>query len=182
MTRQPFLPSLLSTTAAQGMPSSSNEGAPLPSLSGSGLSGEFFGNWSVVCVGREGRKVHVARFRRAQMGPASKPLIDLGLSGAGAMLGVLTMPHGLKHTEGVRLQVDSGELFPKLPFASSGPLGGVVRLDMKAETVTGLRAAENFKIYARAASTGKRLVFSIPLDGFAAAVDRLQELKLSRVI
>lgn len=143
---------------------------------------EVFANWRVVCVGQEGRKVHVARFQRNQVGAFSKVMIDLGLSEGGGMLGILILPHGLKPREGIRLQVDDGEVSSKLPFASVGPSGGVVRLNMAADTVIDLREAEKLKIYARTASTAKKLVFSLPLDGFAAAVDRLKEIKRSGIM
>lgn len=89
--------------------------------------------------------------------------------------GLLVLPFGLALEQGASLQVDEGEKFT-LPYRTSLPIGIVVDLDFDAAQVAELRAGEALKVTAVVADSGQDIAFSIPLNGFRNAHDRLLKL------
>ncbi|MBF2717684.1 invasion associated locus B family protein [Agrobacterium vitis] len=179
--------SLLSSTAVKpvlpgigGIAPLAKTAAVLPVTISDGAD-EAFGEWKVAYVGREGRKIHVARYQRTGA-LTNRVGIDLGFSGNESMLGALTLPLGLKQKTGVRLQVDAGEISAKMTFVSAGSTGCVVKLGIDAEMIALLCQAERLNVYAQMASNAKKLVFPIPLHGFADAIERLRQIDRARMI
>jgi invasion protein IalB len=137
-----------------------------------------FQEWELRSVdGRNGRTLWMVRFERSQKQfRYAKLVIELNWTADDQMFGVLIMPFGLKPSEGVRLQLDDGPLTEKISFAANGPTGGIVKLDLQPEALKQLREACRLNILAHPAAGKRQLLFSVPLDGFAAASDRLKEI------
>ncbi|MFB9948880.1 invasion associated locus B family protein [Rhizobium puerariae] len=168
----PASSSLLATTTA--LPH--NDVLPAPSSMKDDR--QQFQEWELRSVdGRNGRKLWMVRFERSQKQLRyAKLVIELNWTADDQMFGVLIMPFGLKQSEGVRLQLDDGPLTMRIPFTTNGPAGGIVKLDLQPEALKQLREAHRLKILAHPAAGKRQLLFSVPLDGFVAASDRLKEI------
>lgn len=164
--------SLLATTAAVPQ----RDASP-PQLSPH-EEGQQFQEWELRSVETgNGRKLWMVRFEHAQKQFLFlKLVIELNWTAEDRMFGVLAMPYGLKQSEGVRLQLDDGPLTKRTPFTANGPRGGIVKLDLQSEALSELRAARRLNILARPEAGKRQLLFSVPLDGFVAASDRLKEI------
>jgi invasion protein IalB len=62
-----------------------------------------------------------------------------------------------------------GSTTERISFATNGPAGGIVKLDLQPEALKQLREARRLNLLAQPAAGKRQLLFSVPLDGFAAA-------------
>lgn len=152
--------------AAQGLPG------------GASSLNETYTNWVLSCVAPEGAKR--CAITHSQQDPQSRQRIlamELSKDGApeGGLRGLLVMPFGLKLADGVVL--GAPELAPsELAFSTCLPAGCIIPLSFDAAFVASLAKGGAAEMRATAADGGKEVVFSLPLDGFGAAVARLGEL------
>lgn len=137
---------------------------------------EVFQEWELRNVDKgTGRKIWMVRFERSQKQFLhAKVAIELSWVDDDRMFGVLVLPFGLKISEGVRLQLDDGPFTEKLPYAAHGPAGGIVKLDLGTDGLKELRQARKLNILTQPAAGKRKLLFSVPLEGFVAASDRLK--------
>lgn len=106
-------------------------------------------------------------------------VLAAGLTAAeegGAANGVLVLPFGLRLDSGVRLAIDEGVQLDPLRFSTCLPAGCIVPLAFDAATVTALRAGTSASVSVTANDSGQELAFSISLNGFASALDRVAGL------
>ncbi|MBO0128365.1 invasion associated locus B family protein [Agrobacterium sp. OT33] len=177
MTRDTISTSLFASTAA--LPIQSASQAPVNQHT----RDEQFQEWQLRRVEKSGHQLSMLRFERSQPHYLfAKLVIELNWTADDQMLGVLAMPPGLKASEGVRIQLDDGHFSTKLPFLKTGPSGGIVRLDIKSEALEHLRNAHRLNILAHPAAGKRKLLFSVPLDGFVEASDRLKQINNDRII
>lgn len=144
---------------------------------------EQFQEWQLRSVNKNGQRLSMLRFERSQSHYLfAKLVIELNWTADNQMLGILAMPPGLRSSEGVRFQLDESPFSSKLPFLKNGPGGGIVKLDIAPVTLRRLREAERLNILAHPAAGKRKLLFSVPLDGFVEASDRLKEINTHRIV
>lgn len=150
------------------------------SQSGTGNGGVRSNAWRVVQVGSPGKETYVARYDWSNPGqPFASVMVELGYEHEESMIGMLRLPRGLSRSDGVRLQIDDGEVSSKRDLAGMKDTGALVLLKMRPEIVRTLRVGETFNIHAHASSNRRQIIFSVPLAGFAEASDDLKKLVVS---
>jgi invasion protein IalB len=132
-------------------------------------SQETFGSWTVVCK----EAIKLCSLSQTQTDPQSRQrVLTLQLSPVDDKVnGTLIMPFGLALDNGVTLQVDDGPAGPVLRYRTCLPLGCLVSISFDAKLVAALRKGAALRING-VADGGKAETFTIPLDGFPAALDR----------
>jgi invasion protein IalB len=88
---------------------------------------------------------------------------------------MLMLPFGLALDSGVTLQIDDKATMQPLRFRTCLPAGCVVSLTFDAPALVALRAGSALKVKA-VADGGAATSFSISLQGFATALDRMGAL------
>lgn len=174
MTKSSAASSSLSAAPADELLNDNGPAAPMPTASEVGT--EMFQEWELRNVDKgNGRKIWMVRFERSQKQfLLAKVAVELNWIEDDRMFGVLVLPFGLNISEGVRLQLDDGPFTEKLPYAAHGPAGGIIKLDLGSQGLKELRQASKLNILTQPAAGKRKLLFSIPLDGFVAASDRLK--------
>jgi invasion protein IalB len=144
--------------------------APVPSVN------ETFQNWRVLCMAQASEKQRCA-MSQGQVQKSGQRLLamELGAPSGGAMAGVLVLPFGLALYPGVLLQIDGKPVGQALGFKTCLPVGCVVPLNFDAATLAALGSGAALQVKAKA-DGGEEAAFSIPLQGFAGALDRLAAL------
>lgn len=138
---------------------------------------ESFGDWMVLCALPGGRKT--CSLSQSQSDAQSRQrivAIELAAGREGVVGGALAMPFGLVLAEGVSLKVDGGALGGQRAFRTCLPAGCIVPLSLAAGDVERLASGETLELGAIAAENNQPVTLSIPLDGFAAALQRLRAL------
>ena len=98
------------------------------------------------------------------------------LPAAGNMVsGTLVLPFGLALESGVTLQIDEKPAMAPVRFRTCIPAGCLVNVTFDAPALATLRAGAALKIKA-VADGGAAAPFSISLQGFGAALDRVATL------
>jgi invasion protein IalB len=137
---------------------------------------ETFQNWRVICMPQPSAKQRCA-VSQGQVQKSGQRLlaIELGAPTGGATGGALVLPFGLALYPGVQLQIDGKAVGSAIGFQTCLPVGCVVPLNFDAATIAALGSGAALQVKAKA-DGGEEAAFSIPLQGFAAAVDRLAAL------
>lgn len=140
---------------------------------------ETYEDWRVNCVSEEEGASCLLVQRQMTRDTGQLLLsVELTTTASGELSGVIALPLGLRLDAGVTLQVDDGELAGPLPFSTCLPQGCLVPIAPDETVRTALREGETLKLAARLLD-GRTINFSVSLDGFAAAEDRLQNLMAS---
>lgn len=98
--------------------------------------------------------------------------IELNIPSNNTVSGTLVLPFGLALDSGVSFQIDEKPAMQPLRFRTCMPGGCLVSVSFDAATVTALRAGTALKIKATI-DGGAAAPFSISLQGFATALDRV---------
>lgn len=93
---------------------------------------------------------------------------------AGRLNATLVLPFGLLFRKGVALQIDDGNRTPAVPFSKVLPLGRFVDLDIDAPRILRLKSGKILYVHAVTADNERPITFDIPLNGFAAALARVE--------
>ena len=101
--------------------------------------------------------------------------IELNAPAGNAVAGVLVLPFGLSLDSGVAFQIDEKLTAQPMRFRTCLPNGCLVAVSFDAPTVMALRTGTALKIKATA-DGGAAAPFSISLQGFATALDRVATL------
>lgn len=137
---------------------------------------ETYQDWRVICMPQALAKQRCAVSQgQVQKNGQRLLAIELGAPTGGAMAGALVLPFGLSLYPGVVLQIDDKPVGPALGFQTCLPVGCVVPLNLDATTVAALRSGTALQVKAKA-DGGEEAAFSIPLQGFASALERLNAL------
>lgn len=147
--------------------------SPLPG--GASSLNETYKDWNVVCVQQGAGKRCVLSQTRTQQNGQRVLAVELNPPAGNSISGVLLLPLGLALDAGVTLQIDDKPATQPLRFRTCVPAGCVVPLSFDAATVAALRTGTVVKLRA-AADGGKEALFSISLQGFPNALDRLVAL------
>jgi len=88
------------------------------------------------------------------------------------------MPFGLRLGAGVTLQIDDGEPTAPLAFSTCLPGGCLVPITTDEGVTNLLRQGETLRLTAQLLD-GRSVLFTVSLNGFAAALDRMQAIEAS---
>lgn len=134
---------------------------------------ETYEDWSVACVEIEGKKHCLLSQRQFHKSGQHVLTLELRPAEDAGLEGSLALPFGLCLDKGVTLGVDEATGGKPTRFSTCLPLGCIVPLTFTETTVALLREGTALKIGAFASDSEKDVAFSVSLNGFAAALDRV---------
>lgn len=136
---------------------------------------ETYRDWRVACVQQGATKQCTMSQAQAQQNGQRVLAIELGAPSGNAVTGTLILPFGLALDSGVIFQIDEKPPMPPVRFRTCIPAGCLVNVSFDATTIATLRAGSTLKIKATAEG-GAATPFSISLQGFGTALDRVATL------
>lgn len=129
----------------------------------------------MVCV-QEGTAKRCALSQvQAQQNGQRVLAIELNAPSGNTVSGSLVLPFGLALDSGVSFQIDEKPAMQPVRFRTCMPGGCLVSVTFDAPTLVALRAGTALKVKATA-DGGAAAPFSISLQGFATALDRMGTL------
>lgn len=142
---------------------------------GASLLNETYKDWVVACQVANSAKRCVMSQQQKQQNGQRVLAIELAAPTGNTVSGTLILPFGLALDSGVTFQVDDKPAMPPLRFHTCVPAGCLVPVTFDAPTLVGLRAGTALKVKATA-DGGAAAPFSISLQGFSTALDRVEAL------
>jgi invasion protein IalB len=136
---------------------------------------ETYRDWQVACSQQGTAKRCALSQSQAQKNGQRVLAIEFNAPSGNTVAGILVLPFGLALDKGVTLQIDDKPAGQPLRFRTCLPAGCVVPVSFDAPTLTVLRAGVALKVKATA-DGGQDVPFSISLQGFATALDRVAAL------
>jgi invasion protein IalB len=160
-------------------------GAPAQAQNGTGVGSnlpggasslsETYKDWRVSCGGHDGTKrCSLSQVQSRQNGQIVL-IIELNAPVGDAISGALVLPFGLAFDSGVIFQIDEKPAMQPVRFRTCLPGGCLVNINFDAPTLAALRAGAALKI-TTVADGGAIAPFSISLQGFTSAIDRVTAL------
>ncbi len=148
-------------------------GSTLPG--GASSLNETYRDWRVACVQQGTTKQCAMSQAQAQQNGQRVLAIELGAPAGDDVTGTLVLPFGLALDPGVTFQIDETPAMAPVRFRTCVPAGCLVNISFDAATIAALRVGANLKIKATA-DGGATAPFSVSLQGFGTALDRLTAL------
>lgn len=136
---------------------------------------ETYKDWRVACTQQSATKRCVLSQVQAQQDGQRVLAIELNAPSDNTVSGTLVLPFGLALEPGVSFQIDEKPAMPPVRFRTCMPGGCLVSVTFDAPTLVAVRAGTALKIKATA-DGGAAVPFSISLQGFATALDRVGAL------
>ena len=133
---------------------------------------ETYRDWQVACSQQNNAKRCALSQSQAQQNGQRVLTIELNAPTGNTVAGIVVLPFGLALDKGVTLQIDDKPAGPPLRFRTCLPVGCVVPVSFDASALTTLRVGGARKVKATT-DGGRDAPFSIPLQGFATALDRV---------
>ena len=147
-------------------------GGAASSLPGGASSlNETYKDWRVACVAQRCALSQV----QAQQNGQRVLAIELNGPSGNTVSGTLVLPFGLALDSGVIFQIDEKPAMQPMRFRTCIPGGCLVSVSFDASTIVSLRSGTALKVKATA-DGGAAAPFSISLQGFATALDRVAAL------
>ncbi len=136
---------------------------------------ETYRDWRVACVQDGSTKRCVLSQVQAQQNGQRVLAIELNAPSVDTVSGTLVLPFGLALVPGVTFQIDDRPAMQSVHFHTCVPVGCLVSVNFDAPTLVALRAGAALKVKA-VADGGAAAPFSISLQGFGTALDRVETL------
>ncbi len=141
---------------------------------------EVYEAWTVTCgfsVVHDGKKVKRCVLSQRQIAQQTRQrvlTIELRPSEGGAT-GLLILPFGLELQKGVTYHLDDGQPGATQSFRTCLPAGCLLDIDFDATVIANLKIGQKLNLTATA-DGGQEMIFSISLQGFSNALNRITEL------
>ncbi len=149
---------------------------PTPLPGGASSLNETYKDWQVSCTLQGNlKRCSMSQQQVNQQSRQRMLAIEITTVATNKSEGILMLPFGLALDAGVKLQIDDGGTGQPIRFRTCLPAGCLVPLSFDAATVAGLRRATALKVIATA-DGGTATPFSISLQGFGTALDRIAVL------
>jgi invasion protein IalB len=146
------------------------KGSSLPG--GASSLSETYGNWRVTCVQQgNGKRCALSQVQTQKNGQRVLA-IELNAPAGNTISGTLILPFGLALDSGIAFQIGEKPAMQPIRFRTCLPAGCVVNVTFDASTVIALRTGTVPKVKA-IADGGEAAPFSISLQGFGTALDRV---------
>jgi len=142
---------------------------------GASALNETYKDWTVACTQNGTTKRCAMSQVQTQQNGQRVLAMELNASNANTVSGTLVMPFGLALDAGVAFQIDDKPAMPAIRFRTCVPGGCLVNVNFDAATLVALRAGAALKVKATA-DGGAAAPFSISLQGFGTALDRVAAL------
>jgi invasion protein IalB len=165
-----FITSILALVAGAA---ASAQPAGLPG--GASSLNETYKDWRVACAQDGNAKRCVLSQVQIQQNGQRVLAIELNPLAGSAVAGVLVLPFGLALDAGIAFQIDEKLAVQPMRFRTCLPSGCLVAVSFDAPMVVALRSGTALKVKATA-DGGAAAPFSISLQGFATALDRVAML------
>lgn len=149
--------------------------APASLPGGASALNETYRDWRVTCAQQGGLKRCVISQSQAQQNGQRVLAVELNAPSGNLVTGTLILPFGLALDSGIALQIDDKPSAQPLRLRTCLPGGCIVNLSFDAPMLAALRTGSTLKIKATA-DGGAEAPFSISLQGFATALDRIAVL------
>ncbi|CEJ10040.1 Invasion associated locus B (IalB) protein [bacterium YEK0313] len=133
---------------------------------------ETYGSWRVRCIQNGPTKRCVLSQIQARPNRQRVLAIELDAPAGNAVSGTLILPFGLALGSGVTFQIDEKPAMRPIRFRTCLPAGCLVDVAFDGPTLAALRAGAVLKVQAMA-DGGGTVPFSISLQGFGTALDRI---------
>jgi invasion protein IalB len=163
----------LAQAQSGGQPAGGNTASGLPG--GASSLNETYKDWRATCAQQGNQKRCVLSQVQAQQNGQRVLAIELNAPNGNTVSGTLVLPFGLALDSGVTFQIDDKPAMQPLRFRTCVPAGCLVSVTFEAPTLVALRAGTALKVRA-VADGGGATPFSISLQGFATALDRMAVL------
>jgi len=151
-------------------------GAAASTLPGGASSlNETYKDWRVTCVQQGATKRCALSQTQVQQNGQRVLAIELAAPSGNTVTGTLVLPFGLALDSGIAFQIDEKPPMQPVRFRTCMPGGCIVNVSFDAPTLVALRAGAALKIKATA-DGGAAAPFSISLQGFGTALDRVAAL------
>jgi invasion protein IalB len=154
---------------------------PTGAAAASGLPGgasslnETYKDWRVACELQGAAKRCVLSQVQTQQNGQRVLMVELNAPTGNSVSGALVLPFGLALDSGVTMQIDDKPAMQPVRFRTCLPVGCIVSVAFDAPTLVALRAGTVLKLKA-AADGGAATSFSVSLQGFGTALDRMGAL------
>ena len=140
---------------------------------------ETYGLWTVTCAVQNNEKV--CAMIRQEVNGQNQPVLSMNVSSSadGNVSGVLVIPFGVLVSKPVTLQVDDTKVVVSTSVRTCMPAGCIVPIAFDKNTVAAIRSGKQLNMKATSAANGEPVLDNlyVQLDGFGAALDRLDGLK-----
>lgn len=137
---------------------------------------ETYKDWQVSCVQQGAvRRCVMAQQQISSQNRQQVLAIEINTVAGKKAEGTLALPFGLMLDAGVKLQVDDGAAGPTIRYRTCLAAGCLVPVSFDTATLANLRKATALKVLATA-DGGAAAPFSISLQGFGPALDRIAAL------
>jgi invasion protein IalB len=147
-----------------------------PSLPGGASSlQETYQDWRVACQIAKGVRLCAISQQQTQQNGQHVLAIGLAAPSGNTVSGTLVLPFGLTLDSGVTFQIDDKPAMQLMRFRTCLLAGCLVSVTFDALKLAALRSGTALKVRA-VADGGTAMSFSISLQGFAAALDRVAAL------
>ena len=154
------------------------EAAPPTLLPGGASSlSETHGDWTVRCqvIARNQTSERVCAMSQVQANAQGQQVIGVELRPlTDGLEGTLVLPFGLAITQRVTLSIDEADPVPA-SFSTCVPAGCIVPITANDSMVNALRTGASLTVTASNIE-GQQLKLLVPLNGFAAAAQRMEAL------
>jgi invasion protein IalB len=149
--------------------------ATLPN--GASSINETFGNWTVECriIDRQKQCLLSQNQRDSQTGKLLFA-IALRVPRNGKTEGTILMPFGLRLAAGAVMTLDDTAFGEGLAFSTCVPEGCLLPVSFPANALDSMKEAKMLAISSLTLGNGDVVAFKISLDGFAAAIARIDDL------
>lgn len=152
-----------------------SDGAASTLPGGASSLNETYKDWRVACQIVDNAKRCALSQAQAQQNGQRVLAIELSAPKANTVSGALVLPFGLALDSGVTFQIDDKPPMQSVRFRTCLPAGCIINVSFDAPTLVALRAGAVLKVNATA-DGGATAPFSISLQGFATALDRVAAL------
>ncbi|HEV2572248.1 MAG TPA: invasion associated locus B family protein [Beijerinckiaceae bacterium] len=167
--------SLVSGAPAQAQSGSQTASAASTLPGGASSLNETYRDWRVACAQQGTQKQCVLSQIQSQQNGQRVLAIELNAPNSNTVSGALVLPFGLALDSGVTFQIDEKPAMQPIRFRTCMPGGCLVAVNFDASTLAALRAGSALKVKATA-DGGANAPFSISLQGFGTALDRVGTL------
>ncbi|WP_020185499.1 invasion associated locus B family protein [Methylopila sp. 73B] len=149
--------------------------ASLPN--GAGSVNETYGDWTVDCRVADSRKSCLLSQAQGDKQSGRRVFaIELRVPAEGKTEGAVLMPFGLKLDNGAILTLDDKDFGTGLRFSTCVPQGCVLPVSFPAAATDAMKKGQRLTVSSLNQSDGQVTSFSVSLNGFSAALDRLAAL------
>jgi len=166
---------IVSSAAGQAQTGGQNAGAASGLPGGASSLNETYKDWRVACVQQGAGKLCTLSQVQVRQDGQRVLAIELDAPSGNTVSGTLVLPFGLALDSGVTFQIDEKPAMPTIRFRTCLPAGCLVDVGFDAPALAALRAGEALKVRT-VADGGAAAPFSISLQGFGTALDRVSVL------